>query len=87
MNPKLEHYKKRIISEKGKNILKDYSLIGEYVNARTPIEIRHERCGYEWETTPYSFTGMGTRCPNCNGGVTLTQEQFEGRILKGRNTI
>lgn len=86
MNPKLEHYKKRIISEKGKNILKDYSLIGEYVNARTPIEIRHERCGYEWETTPYSFTGMGTRCPNCNGGVTLTQEQFEGRILKRYGT-
>ena len=46
----------------------EYSLIGEYKNADTPMEIRHnsESCGYhEYKGNWYNFK-IGKRCPVCS---------------------
>lgn len=42
----------------------EYTVIGEYVNNRTPIRILH-KCGYEWDVIPKDLLRQ-LRCPNCN---------------------
>ena len=55
-----EIYKKKVY-----NLVKEeYSVIGEYVNNRTKIKMRHNKCGYEYEVKPNSFLS-GRRCPKC----------------------
>lgn len=43
----------------------EYSLIGEYKNAKTKVHIRHNLCGYEWDIIPRSIMIKRT-CPHCN---------------------
>lgn len=43
----------------------EYSLIGEYKNAKTKVRIRHNLCGYEWDVMPNSITQKRI-CPHCN---------------------
>lgn len=43
----------------------EYSLIGEYKNAKTKVHIRHNICGYEWDVIPGSIIKRRT-CPCCN---------------------
>lgn len=43
----------------------EYSLIGEYKNAKTKVHIRHNVCGYEWDVIPGSIIKRRT-CPCCN---------------------
>lgn len=56
-----------IFKNKVFKLVKDeYTVLGnEYVNARTPIRIKHNKCGYEWDVAPYHFLNNGTRCPKC----------------------
>ena len=42
----------------------EYTVLGEYTRAITPILIRHNKCGYEFKITPNKFIG-GRRCPAC----------------------
>ena len=71
-------YKKRIENE-GNG---EYSVIGEYESALTPILMKHKRCGKEWRIRPNDFLN-GHRCPRCNGkNEKLTQKEFENRVLK-----
>lgn len=49
-------------------VQEEYTVIGEYYNARTKIRMRHnkEECNYnEFLVTPYHFL-KGTRCPVCS---------------------
>lgn len=57
----------------------EYSVLGEYTNAQTAIKMRHNKCGYIWKIKPYSFI-TGTRCPNCNGGVRMSEKEFVKRV-------
>lgn len=41
----------------------EYEILGEYVNNRKPILIRH-KCGYEWEVVPKDLM-RDIRCPKC----------------------
>lgn len=71
-------YKKRIENE-GNG---EYSVIGEYESALTPILMKHKRCGKEWRIRPNDFLN-GHRCPRCNGkNEKLTQKEFEKRVEK-----
>lgn len=63
-------------------VREEYIVIGEYVNARTKIVIKHnnEECGYyEFEIIPDSFL-RGTRCPKCAGTIKITHEEFVNEI-------
>lgn len=42
----------------------EYEVLGEYVNARKKIEMRHNICGERYLTTPDKFL-RGNRCPKC----------------------
>lgn len=42
----------------------EYSVLGEYTNARTNISHIHTKCGYVWDVAPTNFL-RGRRCPKC----------------------
>lgn len=42
----------------------EYVVLGEYLNGKKKLLMRHNKCSSEWEVTPESFLG-GSRCPNC----------------------
>mgnify|MGYP000904632811 CR=1 FL=1 len=71
----LNKYKQRV-----KEVTKgEYTVIGEYVNANTPILMHHNICNYEWETTPGHFLD-GTRCPKCQKVATPTIDEIKEKI-------
>lgn len=56
----------------------EYSVIGEYKNNKTHIEMLHNICGTKWKIRPDNFKS-GKRCPNCN--QSHGEKEIE-RILK-----
>lgn len=44
---------------------KEYTVLGEYINNRTPIKMRHEKCGFEYKVTPSNFLHRNCRCIWC----------------------
>lgn len=55
-----DEFKKEIF-----NLFEDeYEVIGEYVNAKTPIMMKHNKCGNMWEITPTGFLRYKT-CTFC----------------------
>jgi len=67
--------------EKIKNITNsEYSLIGEYFNSRTKVEILHKKCGYKHEVTPNAFL-RGSRCPRCSGKMKKNTEIFKKEVF------
>lgn len=81
--------RKPISTKEFEDILKEtekgqYTLIGEVVNAKTKVEVRHEKCGTIYKVSPSSYKG-GSRCPICarqvrvstrKGGRRKTHEDF-----------
>lgn len=63
----------------------EYYVLETYVNARTPILLRHDECGHEYYVTPDKFLS-GRRCPECMGsnGEKVIREHLEriGKIYK-----
>lgn len=43
----------------------EYTLLSNYKNSHKHVEIRHNRCGYEYKVSPTAFLG-GKRCPKCS---------------------
>lgn len=58
----------------------EYRVLGDYVNARTEIKMRHNVCLYEYYVTPDHFLNAGTRCPNCFGNARKSTEQFATEV-------
>ena len=44
----------------------EYSILGEYIDSNTKIEIQHNKCSYKYEVTPSCFINSKNRCPKCN---------------------
>lgn len=64
----------------------EFTVLGEYINARTLIKLKHNKCGYIWSVIPNNFLN-GKQCPSCAKKTrkrhhTLTTEQFKRRIKK-----
>lgn len=55
---------------------KDYTVLGNYINSSTHVEFIHNVCGFEYKVTPNTFLSGGRRCPKCNGGIKLTNDEF-----------
>lgn len=68
---------KEIIQNKYPN---EYEILGEYINNRTPIAIKHS-CGYSWKVIPKDLL-KSFRCPNCN--KSLGEREVE-RFLRSKN--
>lgn len=43
----------------------EYTVLGEYINRKTKIKVKHNLCGYEYDVLPPNFL-RGRRCPKCN---------------------
>lgn len=44
----------------------EYSVTGEYVNSLTKVKLKHNTCGFEWDSRPAHFTHNNRRCPQCS---------------------
>ena len=67
-----------IFTERVESLVGDeYTILGEYINANTPILMRHNKCGTEYPVTPNKFT-HNRRCPKCNNpkGEKRCEEVF-----------
>jgi len=51
------------------------TVLSEYRNSRTKVNLKCTVCGYEFSSTPGSLY-MGHGCPNCAGCANKTTEQF-----------
>lgn len=61
----------------------EYTVASEYVNARTKVNIVHNKCGYkDWWVTPHNFL-TGKRCPKCCGNIAGSQSSF-GQYVKDK---
>lgn len=61
------------------NIMRDkhptITVVGTYVNSTVPVELKCNKCGYEWKTKPpKSLIGHG--CPFCGKSLKKTHDQF-----------
>lgn len=59
----------------------EYTFQESYVNAKTKLKVKHNKCGTNYEVTPNNFL-RGQRCRNCyinndKNRLKYTQEQFE----------
>ncbi len=43
----------------------EYSVIGQYIGALTPLEMKHNVCNNTWKIKPNNFLSGGKRCPYC----------------------
>ena len=57
---------------------KEYEVLGEYINSRTHIKIRHI-CGHEYDVTPDNIL-RGKGCPKCRN--TRNTDQFKKDIFE-----
>lgn len=61
------------------------TLIGNYINRRTPILLRCEECGHQWEASPSSvlYNDYKHRCPNCgtNKSGKYVKCSYCGKLL------
>ncbi|WP_283695656.1 zinc-ribbon domain-containing protein [Clostridium perfringens] len=56
----------------------EYEILGEYVNVRTKIKVKHncEKCNnHKWEITPHNLL-KGRGCPKCKGGIKKKNKEF-----------
>ena len=58
---------------------KEYTVLGEYVNNRTRIPIKHNVCNYIHNQNPCDFLN-GIRCPKCSGKLPYNTETFREKI-------
>jgi very-short-patch-repair endonuclease len=59
----------------------DYQVIGDYINSKHKIKMKHILCGHEYDTPPGNFL-MGNRCPKCNGTPKKTTESFKKEVAE-----
>jgi Zn ribbon nucleic-acid-binding protein len=63
----------------------EYTVIGEYINCKTKITIRHNICNNEFEMTPNSFL-CGQRCVKCqNRNYIKTTEEYKEEVKNKYN--
>lgn len=57
----------RVFKERLKETVGDeYELVGEYKSSNSKLKIKHNVCGYIYETISYRLINEGKRCPYCN---------------------
>ena len=59
----------------------EYTVLDEYINSNTKINMKHNKCGHEYKVIPYAFL-KGNRCPKCYGSYKKTTEQFKQEVYE-----
>jgi len=56
-----------------------YTIIGDYINAKTKVKIKYNKCGHENEVRPSNLLG-GFGCPICQNLYRVTHDEFVEKI-------
>lgn len=56
-----------------------FTIISKYKNSHSKIKIRHNECGYEWETTADNFLYV-QKCPVCDDFINKDTEIFKKQV-------
>ena len=72
-----EIFKERVKKQVGE----EYTVLGEYVNLKTKIKMRHNVCGCVYDVDPSNFL-MGHGCPNCYKTIPYTTETFKNKVYE-----
>lgn len=80
-----------IFIQEMKEIRPDITIVGEYVNSKTPIKVKCATCGYEWSsTTPSNLSrGVGV-CQICHPkkhGRQRSDIEFHDELFSKRNDV
>jgi predicted Zn-ribbon and HTH transcriptional regulator len=59
----------------------EYTIVGQYINYKTKIRLKHNKCGYEWDIRPDFFLKRHNRCPQCNRG-SITKDAAQKQLDK-----
>lgn len=59
----------------------EYILLTPYVNAKTKVKVRHNKCGHTYWVVPSSFTSGGRRCPYCYGNNKKGTDEFKQEVF------
>ena len=54
----------------------EYTVIGEYINSYTKVQVRHETCGREYGVLSNHFINKKNACPRCQSGGHKNHEDF-----------
>lgn len=57
----------------------EYTLLSSYVNSKTKVKVKHNKCGHVYGVNPSSFLA-GRRCPKCFGKFRKTTQQFKDEV-------
>ena len=66
----------QFIKEVFKEVGNEYTILGQYLNSKTKIEIKHNKCGYTFNMQPHNFIDLSQRCPRCAANARKTNKQF-----------
>lgn len=58
----------------------EYIFLDPYVNTRTKLKVKHNKCNNVYEVKPNSFL-TGYRCPYCSSKATKTNTQFKKEVF------
>ena len=61
-------------------IKNEYTFLEKYINNKTPILCRHNKCGHEYKVAPNNFINQKQRCPNCFKDVAYTNDEFIKKV-------
>lgn len=80
-NTTTEEFAKRVEKERDG----EYSLIGEYINYESKVDIKHNECGYVWSILPGNLLNLKRGCPICgkikqNESMKLNPSEFAKRF-------
>ena len=71
---------KQFVEDVYQAVENEYTVIGEYINSKNKISIKHNKCGNQYEVQPNVFLG-GSRCPYCAGLKKKTTEEFKQEVF------
>ena len=58
----------------------EYTILGNYINNRTHLLVKHNKCGNKWEVRPDNLLN-GYGCNICGGSKKLTTEEFKEKVF------
>ena len=58
----------------------EYTFLDHYVNARTKLRVKHNKCGNIYEVKPMYFVNLSSRCPYCSRNTKKTDAQFKQEV-------
>lgn len=62
----------------------EYTVLGNYINAKDKVLIKHNKCNYEWRILSNNFL-RGSRCPKCSGKAKKSTASFKNEIRETLN--